>query len=152
MKDKDYKIILALIIFLFLDLLRPFGYFLSVEFLFLGIIYLSLNYRFRLAFITSLFFGYLKDCLALSQMPLSIIEFPLITLMVNYFLSHFSYKLPVEFCIFPIFIFHVIFSTASIGGVSFYPVIIFFIYSMVSFSLINYLLKKWKLTSSAEYI
>lgn len=152
MTEREYKIILALIIFLFLDLVRPFGYLIPVEFLFLGIIYLSLNYRLGFSFMSGVIFGYLKDCLSLSGVPVSIIEFSLIVLMTNYFLSHFSYRFPSEFFVFPLIIFHIILNNAYVVFVPFDFSIFFFVYSSAGFSLINYLLKKWKLTSLGKYI
>lgn len=78
-----------LLFFLFLfDIIKPFGYAVCAEFLFLGIIFLALNARLSTAVLLSLLFGLFKDVFSFSARPLSIIEFPLICIMVQRLLPY----------------------------------------------------------------
>lgn len=77
-------------ILFFLDLFRPFGYYLNIEFLFLGVIFLCLSKKFKLAFFLSFFFGGLKDFVISypDSRILSLFEYPALCLVAYYFLSY----------------------------------------------------------------
>ncbi|MBU1366534.1 MAG: hypothetical protein ABIK26_03870 [Candidatus Omnitrophota bacterium] len=152
MREKDCKIISVLFVLFILDLIKPFSYSLRAEFLFLGIIFLSLNYRFWFSFVLSIIFGYLKDSFGLEAIPLNLIEFSLFSALIHYFLLHF-HKIPVRiFIVFAAIIIHIVLQAAHIRRI--FPLfsLLFFIHSSLIFFLINYLLKKWIRISSAEYI
>jgi len=86
-KKIDIRLIFVLFILFLLDLIKPLGYFLSVEFLFLGIIFVSLNYRLWQALILCVIAGYIKDSFIFLPKPLSLIEFPSICLVIYYLLK-----------------------------------------------------------------
>lgn len=91
MKTLKTKYLLLLSFLFFLDLFRPFGYSLSAELLFLGIIFMSLNERLFPALILSVFFGLLSDLFSPELKPLRAIEFPLICFTLHYLMSFFSF-------------------------------------------------------------
>ncbi len=82
MKEKIF-LALMLFIFLVLDLMRPFGYALSCEFLFLGIILISLNYDLGVSVIFAIFFGYFKDSLTPQVNPFSMISFTFLSIFIH---------------------------------------------------------------------
>jgi len=78
MKYHIPKILFFLVILFLLDLLKPLGYALSVDFLFLGIVYTALNYYFSWLLFISIIFGYFKDVFTQTGVSLSILEYSLI--------------------------------------------------------------------------
>ena len=80
-----------LFIFLLLDIIKPLGYTLSVEFLLLGIIFISLNKNIHTCIIFSVIFAYLRSSLIPEAKLLNLIEYPLICLMSHYLLSYFIF-------------------------------------------------------------
>lgn len=139
-------------IFLFLDLLNPFTYHLYTEFLFLGIIFLALNYPIFSALALSILSGYLKDALAFNSMPLNLIEFPCITALIYYFTHRFNKKIVKIIVIFTAILLHICFNSIISGNFNFIFSIGFFTHSSIIFSLVNYLLKKWDKPLSIDYI
>lgn len=144
------KIVFSLFILLLLDLLRPLGYSLCIEFLFLGIIFLALNQRLLPALLLSLVMGYLKDCLGPSGRPLAVIEFPLLCVFVRYFLARFlfvrsrriDFFIKLSFVVLLLLAHTVINSLAS--GRFFLPFSFSFIFqSLVFYFFLNYVLKSW---------
>jgi len=83
------KFLLALFILFLIDLRRPFGQELAVEFLLLGVIFIAFNLKNRQALIMSIFFGYLKDAVTGTLKPFYTIEFAVICLIIQYLLSRF---------------------------------------------------------------
>jgi len=83
------KFILILFMLFLIDLRRPFGPGLSVEFLLLGIIFISFNLKGRQALIISVLFGYLKDAVSGAPKPVYTIEFPAVCFAIQYLLSRF---------------------------------------------------------------
>lgn len=159
MKQKNIKIIVSLCAFFILDLLRPFGYSFNTEFLFLGIVFLCFNYPLYPSLIISIIFGYLKDCVATSGVPISVIEFPTLCILIHYTLAYLSpmtkptHKLLVKiFLFFSVCIIHMVINFLGVADFSALFSIMFMIQSFLIFLLINYFLKKWVRISSIEYI
>ena len=72
------------------DLFRPLGYSLSAEFLFLGVIFISLNEDLLPALILSAVFGLLCDFFSPGGIkPLRAVEFPFICFLNHYLISLF---------------------------------------------------------------
>lgn len=82
MKYPIPKILFFLVILFLLDLLKPLGYALSVDFLFLGIVYTALNYYFSWLLFISIIFGYFKDVFTQTGISLSILEYSLISFFI----------------------------------------------------------------------
>ena len=80
-----------LFIFILLDIIKPLGYTLSVEFLLLGIIFISLNKDIHTCVIFSVVFAYLRSSLIPEVKFLNLIEYPLICLISHYLLSYFIF-------------------------------------------------------------
>ena len=91
MKDLNAKLLFLFFPLFLLDLIRPFGYSLSAEFLFLGVIFASLNEKFPSALAVSAVFGLLCDSFNPGSKPLHLVEFPLICLLNHYLFSHFHF-------------------------------------------------------------
>lgn len=91
MKDLNAKLLFLFFSLFLLDLIRPFGYSLSAEFIFLGVIFVSLNEKFPSALIISAIFGLLCDSFNPGSKPLHLVEFPLICLLNHYLFSYFNF-------------------------------------------------------------
>lgn len=142
--------LLLLFILLFLDIRKPLGYGLYVEFLFLGIIFVSLNENIFLVFILSIFFGYLKDTFISSFPVLSIIEFPLLCLFIHYLRSYFLFTpktaptlIIQSIIVIMVITIHIIFN--SIWARLLLPLFTlhFFIQSFLLYFFLTFLLPKW---------
>ena len=75
---------ILLFLFLLLDIIKPFSFYLCIEFLFLGIIFCTLNIEFKYSIILAFIFGYIKS-LFLFENTISILEFPIISIITYYF-------------------------------------------------------------------
>ncbi|MBP7088643.1 MAG: hypothetical protein KBB01_05015 [Candidatus Omnitrophica bacterium] len=152
MKYSTSKILFFFIVLFFLDLLKPLGYALSVDFLFLGIVYVSLNYYFNSLIIFSLLFGYLKDIFAITPIPLNMIEYSLVSL--------FMYKIRTDFLFinkknedFPIklivaiflFILHFIFNQKNIELFLSLFFVVYLIQSALIYAFLTYFFRKYLL-------
>lgn len=135
------KIGIVLAILFFFDILKPFGYSLHSELLFIGIIFISLNTKFNTAILFSILFGYFKDSITIDKQPFALIEFPAIVIVVSYFLKNFQKKLAKIFIFFGVILLHIFLCAWQRGA--FFPVasLYFFINSSLIFLLLNYLLK-----------
>lgn len=143
------KLTAILSVFLLLDMVKPFGYLLSVEFLFLGIIFIALNCNLRLSLMLSIVFGYLKDSFIPGSKPLSVIEFPFLCLFSHYLITYVlftdkkKYAITAKSIVIITAIFaHIVFN--SIYTDHFLPFFFlhFVIQSFLVSLLINYLLEK----------
>ncbi|GEM_PF-896899 len=90
MKGLNPKIIMLFISLFLLDLIRPFGYSLAVEFVFLGVIFVSLNEDLLPALLISVILGLLCDSFNSGTKPLNLVEFPLICLLNHHLFSYFG--------------------------------------------------------------
>jgi len=91
MKGLNLKTLVLLFTSLFLfDLIRPLGYSLTVEFVFLGIIFVSLNQDLLPALAISAIFGLACDAFNPGTTPMKLVEFPLICLLNHYLFSYFG--------------------------------------------------------------
>ena len=90
MKGLNLKILLLFASLFLFDLIRPLGYSLVVEFVFLGVIFVSLNEGLLPALTISAIFGLLCDSFNPGIKPLNLIEFPLICLLNHYLFSYFG--------------------------------------------------------------
>jgi cell shape-determining protein MreD len=152
MKNRNFKIFLFLLIFLILDLIRPFSYSLCTEFLFLGIVVVSLNYSFWPSLFLSIIFGYIKDSISFPSAHLNLIEFPLVSAFINYTLIHFQKRIAIFLILFAVLIAHIFLNSIYIEELNLWFSSLFFIHSYILFFLINSLLKKWIKTLSVEHI
>lgn len=91
MKNLNAKLLFLFLPLFLLDLIRPFGYSLFVEFIFLGVIFASLNEKLPSALAVSAIFGLLCDSFNPGSIPLHLVEFPLICLLNHYLFSHFHF-------------------------------------------------------------
>ena len=89
MKVLNSKLLLLFISLFLFDLIKPFGYSLIVEFVFLGVIFASLNEALLPALTISAIFGLLCDSFNPGIRPLSLIEFPIICLLNHHLFSYF---------------------------------------------------------------
>ena len=90
MKGLNLKILLLFASLFLFDLIRPLGYSLIVEFVFLGVIFVSLNEGLLPALTISAIFGLLCDSFNPGIKPLNLIEFPLICLLNHHLFSYFG--------------------------------------------------------------
>lgn len=92
MKYRIFRIITACLVFFLLDLAKPFGYGLAVEFSFLGVIFFAMNSPLTIALVVAMLTGYVIDCTSIFNAPLHVIEFPFLVLLSQYVLHHFRRK------------------------------------------------------------
>ena len=85
----NIKIFLFLFVLLLLEITKPFGYTLSVDFLMLGIVFISLHKRFSTAFTLSIIFGFFRSTLVIGANLLTIMEYPIISFASYHLLSYF---------------------------------------------------------------
>jgi hypothetical protein len=153
MKEENLKISFVLFIFLVLDLIKPLDYSLNVEFLFLGIVFLSSNYPLIFSFLLSMIFGYLKDILMGLDAPLNLIEFSFLSLAIRYFLFFFHKKTTNHIILIALSLFfHIFLNSVYFKITNFLFFYYFFIQSIFIYFLINYFLKRWIKNLSPEYI
>ena len=146
----NIKLFFILLVLFLIDVVKPLGYSLVLEFLFLGIIFVSLNESIVQPLVLSIFFGFLKDLFILESSAFSFIEFPLICLFVRYCLSYFSfvsrqsYIMIVRIVIPAAAIFiHLVFNSICIGRVFVSFSLVFFAQSFIMFYFMANLLEKW---------
>ena len=151
-KERKVKVIIALVVLLMLDLTRPLSYALTTEFLFLGIIFMSFNFPAFFSIIAACIFGFIKDSLGPSAIPLNTIEFGLIALMVHYLRTRFHQNVARVMIIVGSFAIHMTLQSAYVQNPSLWFLLIFMIQSFWVFLGLNYLLKKWIKISFVKYI
>lgn len=156
MKKSTLKISLMLLLFFLLDVKRPLGDSLLSEFLFIGVVFISLRCSLSKALLFSLIFGYIKYCFSYGENILNFLELPLICLFTKYLLAH-SIFMPAtkhfkvfRFIIILISIFvHILFNSALVKAfVPFYS-LIFMLQSFFILVLLDYFLTA-KIVSSAN--
>ena len=84
MSKAAFKIFLIISLLFILDLLKPFGYFLSSEFIFLGLIVIALSQPLPIALCGAIFGAYCRDYLINGGFTFSFFEFPLLCLAIHY--------------------------------------------------------------------
>jgi len=84
----NIKIFFMLFVLLLLDTVKPFGYTLSVDFLLLGVIFISLNKKLNISLIFSLIFGYIRSTLIIDTNLSTIIRYSIISLICHYLLTY----------------------------------------------------------------
>jgi len=150
MSKTTSKLTLALFLFFLLDLIKPLGYPLSVEFLFLGIIFIALHQKPALSLILAILFGYFKDSFIYDANPLSVIGFVFICLLIQLLRIHFiavvrkayynhAKAVTIAIAIIAYIIFNSICSKTILPLFS----VSFFIQSFLLSLLLNYLMQKW---------
>jgi cell shape-determining protein MreD len=151
MKKDKILLILLLSIFFLLDLIRPFGYALSSEFLFLGIVMVSLNYDLGVSLFFAIIFGYFKDSLTPQANPFSMISFTFLCILIHILGDNLLLAVRISFRRY---------LKVAIGAIAIiiydvfnficmrlaFPVLFiqFFIQSLLLLLLMDYLLAKWK--------
>jgi hypothetical protein len=139
MKKEWLKKTIFLTVLFFLDIAKPLGYSLSVEFTFIGIVFIALKEPTVATLLLSILFGYFKDCLSVESGYFSLLEFPIVVLAANYFLKNFQNRLA-KVCVFcGIIILHIGVYTYRIG--MFFPAfsLYFFANSVLLLFLLEYL-------------
>ncbi|MCP4653205.1 MAG: hypothetical protein GY858_07470 [Candidatus Omnitrophica bacterium] len=152
MKERYIRIILIYFILLLVDLVKPFGYSLNVEFLFLGIVSVFLIYPYFPALAWGGIFGYFKDAVSGGGVPLNLIEFFCLFMVIRFALHKLNRKFAKVLLISVILIVHIIMHSLYVDMFSFGGALIFFIQSIVIFFPLNYLLRKWMKISPVGYI
>ena len=152
MNRRIVKLILTLFLLLLLDITKPFGYSLNVEFLFLGIIFVALNARLWLSLTLAILFGYCKDSFSANTASLSLIGFTLTCLIIwplrVYLLS--VVKKPYRKYVKVIVIItaiaaYIAYNSVCVKVVSLPLSVQFFIQTLLLSFVINFLIEKYKL-------
>jgi len=149
MNRLSIKIAFILSLLFLLDLIKPLGFALSVEFILLGLIFISLNCRLWITLTFAVIFGHLKDCLIFESRYLNLIEFPFLCFILSYLSTHlfFSVKKRYTFIVqggmlLGALVLHSILNSVYLQ--SFFPLfsLKFIIQSFFTYILLNYLIVK----------
>ena len=144
MKERHLRVVVAMASLLLLDLVKPLGYSLSVEFLFLGVLAIFIIYPYLPALLWAVVFGYLSDCISASTAPIVSIELFCIFFMVRYLSGQLNensfkgYLLPIS-----AIIVHIMVNSSQVSAVGLMFLINTFIQSMTVYLLLKYLMQKW---------
>jgi len=152
MRERHLRILTALAICFILDFLRPFGYSIYCDFLYLGVLITYLVYPYFPALFWGMIFGYLKDTCTSAQTPVNIIEFTFIFLLIRYLFGQFPENASRR-CI-PIIIIaiHLWLNIQYLAKASiFFDIKLLMQYTLL-FILMSRLIKKWMKFQPAEYI
>ena len=148
MKKVQVKLLFLLFILFFLDIVRPFGYSLMSEFLFLGIIFVALHTSFIFSLFIAIIFGYFKDAFSAFGGSLSITAFILISTLIHIFRYRLLFAVKRRYYNFIkavivsiAIILYAFFNFACVRLVSLFLFGQFFIQSFLLALLIDYLLK-----------
>ncbi|MDD5584977.1 MAG: hypothetical protein PHV55_07980 [Candidatus Omnitrophica bacterium] len=152
MNKERLRISLVLVVLLFLDVIKPFVYYLNVDFLLLGIVYVSLYYRGIFPFALASIFGYLSDSFSYSNVPLGLFEFPALFVAIRYCLANFNNSSVRIIISIGVFIIHILLKSAQIERVFLLYSLSFLVHSSLMFLLLAHLLKQWIRPLSAEHI
>ncbi len=149
MRKFNFKVVLLLYLLFILDLLRPFGLYFLGEFLFLGLICVSLNFNFFTALVLSMVFGYFKSLFLPSSGSLAVIEFSLLAILVSYLKQSlyiaeekFPFITPRRLAALIAIILHAGWNTVTCGELFFWFRLQFVIQSFLLYCLLEFLLKK----------
>jgi len=82
------KVSLIIFGFFLLDLMKPFGYALSVEFILIGLVIIACNETLLVSLAAAFLSTGLRDFLIFNRPALALIEFPLICLFIHYIRAH----------------------------------------------------------------
>ncbi len=150
MKNINFKFFFFLFILFLIDLINPFGNTLSIEFLFIGIICISLFQKNTPPIILCVLFGYLKECFIPQAKSLSVIEFPIICLIIRYFkfrlffASNQTHNFLIKSLIISLsLVIHILFNSLSLGLMIPVLYLQFFIQSLLIASILNFYFEKW---------
>ncbi|MEI8350291.1 MAG: hypothetical protein WCI77_09075 [Candidatus Omnitrophota bacterium] len=143
MKDKNIKIIIALTVLFLFDVIKPFRYCLATEFIFLGILFVSLHCSLYFSLCTGIVCGYLKDALSYNPAIPGIIVFVLLCVYVDYILRHFQRKIIKIFIIISAVIMYTFFCNMYHTTVTYGFMLFFISQSILIFFLMNHFLEKW---------
>jgi len=146
---KNAKIIVVLIFLFSIDLVRPFGYGLNVEFLLCGIIFLALHYRVYVSIPCALAFGYAKDVFLKTPYSINMIEFILLCAGIHYLmrlflLTHNRTRIIAKcLVVFVSLILHSLLNTAQINSILPWYLLQFFIHTSIVYFITDYFLETW---------
>jgi len=144
---KTPRILLIIFSFFLLDLIKPFGYFLSVEFLFLGFIVVVSRESLSTSLATAFLCAILRDFFVFRGPALAVFEFPFLCLFIHYLRSH-RLTLPRQKHVFiaktliisiSLFV-HILVNSIYIRSILGFQSFQFFIQSISVYYLIDYLL------------
>jgi len=143
MKNKNVTMIIVLIILFLFDIIKPFRYCLATEFIFLGILFVSLHYSLYFALGAGAICGYLKDALSYHCAMPSIIVFILLSVYVKYILHHFQRDIIHIFIIISAISAYAFFYAFSQATPTYKFMLFFISQSTLTFFLISRILKRW---------
>lgn len=143
MPERHLRIVTALAVCFIVDLLRPFGYSIYCDFLYLGIISIYLIYPYFPALFWGVVFGYLKDTCSMAQTPVNIIEFAFIFLLTRYLFGQFPENASRRFIPAIIIAIHLWLNIQYLAKASIFFDIKLVMQYILLFILVNNLLKKW---------
>ncbi len=138
------KLISILSFFLLLDFLRPLSLHFTPEFLFLGVLYVSLNFSSNIALPLIISFGVVKDFFSLNTFPLYAISFVIVDTSVRYLIKYFPNKHLLKRLLAALAIlFYACFNSLVIRRLPILLILTFFIQSFFVFYIVEYFLFRW---------
>ena len=92
MKSQSLKTFFILYFFFLLDLIKPFGHYFLAEFLVLGFVLICLDSNLFSSFIFGIIFGYFRSAFLPDELFLSLIELPILSLIIHYLNLHLKFS------------------------------------------------------------
>ncbi|MFA7677147.1 MAG: hypothetical protein WCY34_03140 [Candidatus Omnitrophota bacterium] len=158
MKRKSIKLSILLPLLLFLDIIRPLGYSLHVEFACLGLIFMVLNEKLWFSLAASFILGCLEDGFSPGSSHFYCLEFPILV-VISYGLRSYlflagkkAYLFFAKSIVVTFFLIaHIIYNSLLVSFAGFSLCFLFFIQSFFCYFLMEALLEKPSFMKSSGY-
>ncbi len=138
------KLVFILLIFLLLDFLKPLGFHFTPEFLFLGVLFASLNFPLNITLPLIISFGVLKDFFSLNTFPFHTVFFVTVDVSTRYLITYFPDKHLLRRLLAALFIlFYACLNSLAIWHFPFPLIFLFFTQSFFVFCLMEHFLLLW---------
>jgi len=142
-RESLLKAYLGVSLLLALDLSRFFDYSLKSEFVFLGVLFASLNLRPSPAVGLAAVFGYCRDAFAGPGLPLYTLEFAAIAAAIQFFRFAFIGQKERFLLILAALALHALLASLRCGKVFIGQIVFFLSQSILFYFAVSFLLKKW---------
>jgi len=138
------KLSIALFLFFLVDFLKPFGFYFCSEFLFLGILFVSLNLAFLYSFGFAFVFGLFKDLFPPQSLLFYTFSFVLINMFLRLTLKYFHGRSIIKNLVVGLaIIFYALLNSIEVGQILPSLIFSFFMQSLLVFFIMERFLLKW---------
>ena len=143
MRERHLRIVCACLFLFMLDVLRPLGYSIHVDFSVIGIWVIYMIYPYFPALFWGVIFGYLRDCFSITTNPVNTIEAFFMFILIRYCLRQFPSKQTAIVLPVALIIIHTLANAHSKTPILLWYYILVFVQSIIIYYALKYLLTKW---------